>query len=88
MSEAFRSVACEVGLATGFFAELAVGVKVGDRGAVGNVWVRPSGAVEPHKMSALVKIVSNRRDRSRVDVTAVHWFGTFARTVKSLVMKS
>jgi hypothetical protein len=50
--------------------------------------VRPSGAVEPHKMSALVKIVSNRRDRSRVDVTAVHWFGTFARTVKSLVMKS
>ncbi len=88
MSEAFRSVACEVGLTTGVFAELAVGLNAGGRGVVGNVWVRPSEAVEPHKMNALVKIVRNRRERFRVDVIAVHWFGTFARTVKSLVMKS
>ena len=88
MSEAVRSVACEVGITTGFFAELAAGVKAEGRGVVGNAWVWPSEAVEPHKMNALVKIVSNRRDRSRVDVTAVHWFGTFARTVKSRVMKS
>jgi len=50
------------------------------------VW--PSGAVEPHKMNAVVKAVRNRIERSRVEVTAVHWFGTFTRTVKSQLMKS
>jgi UDP-N-acetylmuramate-alanine ligase len=61
---------------------------VGESGAVGKIWVWPSGAVEPHKINAVIKAVRNRIERSRVEVTAVHWSGTFTRTVKSQLMKS